>query len=245
MNGTEPVYATFPYIDYIFLLSRINSFALHLFVGPAVVLCFITPLVFVLPPGSQEKIIFGTGVIISDLLLLGELIRYVPGSYPTTPLIGKYFLANIVIAALSLAISALIVNVWGRSNTRTSGPPAFVKMIILGPVARWLYASEEHFCDSLEDHGVERGGDSDDIALVGGTSAGSSVEYVVQQGVHSFDTGSQTTQASKARIHQAQTYVRRIIRAQWRQLAVIIDRIFLILYVIVVVCLTLMFAKYM
>jgi len=50
-----------PFVDVRFnlLLRRRPTFASHLFVAPSVVLCLITPSVFVLPPASYEKLTLG------------------------------------------------------------------------------------------------------------------------------------------------------------------------------------------
>ena len=47
-------------VSYNLFLRRISSFASHLFVAPSIILCFLTPIVFLLPPSSHEKITLGT-----------------------------------------------------------------------------------------------------------------------------------------------------------------------------------------
>jgi len=54
-------------IGYHLSLRRISSFTSHLFVAPSVVLCFITPLVFLLPPASHEKITLGMKYYIAEI----------------------------------------------------------------------------------------------------------------------------------------------------------------------------------
>jgi nicotinic acetylcholine receptor len=120
---------SYPDLTFKFTLKRRSSFATHLFIGPSVMLCIVTPVVFLLPPGSGEKMIFGIGVLITDTLLLGELINYIPTAHPNLPLIAKYFVGNIVMASLSLAISAIIIGFWDKSSSRLSGPHAFFRRV--------------------------------------------------------------------------------------------------------------------
>ena len=50
-----------PYVDIRFKLTlrRRPTFASHLFVAPSVILCLITPTVYLLPPASFEKLTLG------------------------------------------------------------------------------------------------------------------------------------------------------------------------------------------
>ena len=50
---------TYPDVTFALTLRRRSTFVIHLFVGPAVVLCLIIPLVFILPSGSGVKIFLG------------------------------------------------------------------------------------------------------------------------------------------------------------------------------------------
>jgi len=220
----EQNYTAFHILRYTFTLSRTRSFASHLFVAPSVALCLITPMVFLLPPGSQEKMTLGVGVLIADVLLLGELIKFAPGAYPTVPLIGKYFLSNIVMTSLSLMISALVLNMWGRSTSRINGPPKLIQVIALGYLAKWLCVTEDQFVDSLDD-------DFQPEQLT--TSDAENLQSLPME------------TSNKNRLRQAQNYVRKIVKLQWRQLAILIDRIFFVMYLIVLLCLTFMFAQYM
>ena len=49
----------FLYIEYIFELERRSTYATHLFIAPTVVVSLITPIIFLLPQESGEKITFG------------------------------------------------------------------------------------------------------------------------------------------------------------------------------------------
>ena len=42
---------------------------------------------------------------------------------------AHFFVANIVVVALSLVISTVIVNCWSRGSSRRTGPPAILKMV--------------------------------------------------------------------------------------------------------------------
>ena len=57
------LYAGFPnpFVDvqFKFVLRRRPTFASHLFVAPSVILCLITPSIFILPPASFEKLTLG------------------------------------------------------------------------------------------------------------------------------------------------------------------------------------------
>ena len=50
---------TYVEIQFELLLRRRPTFASHLFIAPSVILCLITPSIFVLPPASFEKLTLG------------------------------------------------------------------------------------------------------------------------------------------------------------------------------------------
>jgi len=58
-------YGCCPYItlEFEMLLRRRPTFASHLFVAPSVILCLVTPTVFLLPPASFEKLTLGKSAV--------------------------------------------------------------------------------------------------------------------------------------------------------------------------------------
>lgn len=206
-------------ITYSFTIKRQTTFTTHLFLGPSVVLCLITPIVFVLPPGSGEKMIFGIGVVLADVLLLGELISFVPSAHPNVPLLAKYFLANIIMACFSVVISAIVVGFWDKSKTRISGPPTFLRLLILGPLARLLCIRKEDYLpiDDADKATAPEGGED----------------------------GFEATSGEEQKRRCVNAYLRNAAMSEWRQLAIVFDRISFIIYCAVLSILTLSFARYL
>jgi nicotinic acetylcholine receptor, invertebrate len=219
---SEQVY---PDVTFKFTIKRQSSFTTHLFIGPSVMLCILTPVVFLLPPGSGEKMTFGIGVLITDTLLLGELINYIPTAHPNLPFIAKYFVGNIVMASLSLAISAIIIGFWDKSTTRLSGPHAFFRLIFLGPVATVLCVKKEDFLSTEED-----------------SSGG--VREINPDGEEGTESTSGVDPGTDKKRRFMTNYLRNAARSEWRQLAVVFDRLLFVIYCVILAILTLSFARY-
>jgi hypothetical protein len=212
------------YVDVTFTvnLKRVSSFATHLFLAPSVALGLIIPGVFALPPASTEKMAIGAGVLVTHVLLLGELINYVPSQHRTVPLMGQFFLANIVLVALSLAISAVVINIWSRSQTRIVGPPAILHNACLGSfLTRAL-------CINFDNYTVTQ----------------NEAAFGVESHPEPLQVMSDLASDDRARI--VTTDHQRIeARADWRRLAIVIDRLFLVLYLLVTVALSLAYIGYL
>lgn len=217
-----------PYIDLEFqmLLRRRPTFASHVFIAPSVILCLITPSVFALPPASFEKLTFGTGILIGHVLLLGELISFVPSAHPTIPLMGKFFLANIVMVSLSLAISVVVLNLWSRSKTRCVGPPSFCRTVLLHAWVARVLLVDFHDYDDDEDRGPSSAGKPEVMTDIG---AGDSVSSGVTD--------------DRARIIDQS--VRAAAKSDWRRLAVVIDRFFFVLFAVIMIVTCLAFTGYL
>jgi hypothetical protein len=218
----------FVYVTFYINMKRITSFATHLFLAPSVTLGIIIPSIFVLPPSSREKMMMGAGVLIAHVLLLGELIKYVPSEHPTVPLMGQFFLANIVLVALSLAISAVVINFWSRNQTRNFGPPAILRYACLNScLMRILCVDFSDYEDlSIQQH----------YATFDAESQPGSLEVM-------SDLTSRMTSDDRVRI--VTDHQRSEARADWRRLAIVIDRLFLVLYLLVTVALSLAYIGYL
>lgn len=59
LSYTDDDSEKFFYVEYVFEFERHSTYATHLFIAPTVVVSLITPLIFLLPQESGEKITFG------------------------------------------------------------------------------------------------------------------------------------------------------------------------------------------
>jgi len=98
--------------------------------------------------------------------------------------------------------------------------------IILGPVAKLLCVSENQYCDKDDDRPDDHG---------------NSVNLSDMEN----RPNDPAAQSNEARSREMKVYLRRVAMSQWSQLAVVIDRFFIILYLLVIILLTLSFTQYM
>jgi hypothetical protein len=50
----------YPDIEFRLELRRRTAYSTHLFLAPTIIICFLTPFIFVLPHGTGDKMMFGT-----------------------------------------------------------------------------------------------------------------------------------------------------------------------------------------
>lgn len=220
------------YVDITFDIQvrRASSFAVHLFLAPSVTLSLIIPAVFLLPPGSTDKMVMGIGVLIAHVLLLGEFIQYLPSEHFKMPYMGQFFLANVVLVGLSLALSAIISNIWTRGRSRLTGPPDFIRVIFLGPVfTRLLFVDFDDYADETGSAGMNH--------WVSTSERPGSLEAM-------SDFASNRT-SYEDRVNIVLDGQQRMAQSDWRRLAIVLDRLFFVVFLLLVIAICLAYAKYL
>ncbi|XP_077864181.1 neuronal acetylcholine receptor subunit alpha-10-like [Saccoglossus kowalevskii] len=127
-----------PYTDvtYGILLSRRAVFHVINLLLPCGLLTASTALVFFLPVESGEKISFGITILLSltvFLLLLAELMP--PSS--VIPIVGQFYAVSMVLVSLSVGVSAAVVNIHHCGQQR-SRVPCWVKKWIIHKLGRLI-----------------------------------------------------------------------------------------------------------
>jgi hypothetical protein len=199
----------YPDLTFTLHLARNAHHHMHLFVAPSVALAFLMPAMFIMPAERPEKVTLGVGLLVCQTLLLGAIQQYLPSAHPVVPLIGVYYLTNIVLTGLSLFFATIVISVWSRSS-RNAQMPGVVRSVMLGGFGRLLCVKRETYMplENMETPSMRK------------------LEVMSDGDNNSIDD-------DRARIMQ--TSARAACISEWRQLAVILDRLLFLIFLVIAI----------
>ncbi|XP_018016555.1 neuronal acetylcholine receptor subunit alpha-7 [Hyalella azteca] len=174
---------------------------------PAVVLSLMTSLIFMMPPGSTEKLVVGCLLVLLQLQFLAYVDDVVVLSPSHTPLIVQYVSEQVLLTGLFVLLSAVLLRVVSDPHADTF-PRVFRKPVAL--LERVLFLSAYRFkaeqtCSKWQKSSRAKGhnGATDENAAI-----------VVDH-------------------HDQDETFPHVVSAEWLLLGALLDRIFLILYLLI------------
>ncbi|XP_073998729.1 neuronal acetylcholine receptor subunit alpha-7-like isoform X1 [Rhodnius prolixus] len=134
---TEP----YPDITYIIQLRRRPMFYVFNLILPCILINCIALLVFYVPSESGEKVTLGISALLSMTVFLMTIRETLP---PTekTPLISLYYGVSICLVTFASGLSVVTLNVYHRGVRGTKVPP-FIRTVVLEKLAAILFLQIE------------------------------------------------------------------------------------------------------
>ncbi|KAL4842476.1 hypothetical protein H8958_010952 [Nasalis larvatus] len=227
----------YPDVTYAFVIRRLPLFYTINLIIPCLLISCLTVLVFYLPSDCGEKITLCISVLLSLTVFLLLITEIIPSTSLVIPLIGEYLLFTMIFVTLSIVITVFVLNVHHRSPS-THTMPRWVRGALLGCVPRWLLMNRPppplELCHppglklSPSYHWLEtnsgcrgEGGPKAEAVLREGELLLSPCMRKALEGVHYI--------ADHLRSEDADSSV----KEDWKYVAMVIDRIFLWLFIIV------------
>uniref|UniRef100_A0A8B9HKX4 Cholinergic receptor, nicotinic, alpha 4b n=1 Tax=Astyanax mexicanus TaxID=7994 RepID=A0A8B9HKX4_ASTMX len=200
----------YPDITYSFIIRRLPLFYTINLIIPCLLISCLTVLVFYLPSECAEKITLCISVLLSLTVFLLLITEIIPSTSLVIPLIGEYLLFTMIFVTLSIIITVFVLNVHHRSS-RTHRMPHWVRQLFLQLVPRYLFmkrppASGKRNCRKKTEE----------------------VESPISQSLLRALEGVQYI-ADHLRAEDSDFSV----REDWKYVAMVIDRIFLWMFVLV------------
>ncbi|XP_033102358.1 neuronal acetylcholine receptor subunit alpha-9-like [Anneissia japonica] len=231
----------YPMLIFNIILKRRPEFYLANILLPCVLLSFLSMLVFYLPPESGEKISFGMTTILGLLLFQQMIAETLPPTADNAPIIGTYFTFIISMGCTSVLVTSVVLNIYCGSSARPL--PGWIRTIVLGKLGSVLgrqnaYVKNRNEYNMVErkakeaaaDHLYEKNRSNHNDGEFCGDIGGKS-EVNISRPRSSTRRKSQNDEEA---LVSAGSKSVKDYEGQWREVAVILDRLFLIISLIIV-----------
>ncbi|XP_060057009.1 neuronal acetylcholine receptor subunit alpha-6-like [Erinaceus europaeus] len=126
-NCCEEIYTD---ITYSFYIRRLPMFYTINLIIPCLFISFLTVLVFYLPSDCGEKVTLCISVLLSLTVFLLVITETIPSTSLVIPLVGEYLLFTMISVTLSIVVTVFVLNIHYRTPT-THTIPRWVKVAFL------------------------------------------------------------------------------------------------------------------
>ncbi|XP_076149011.1 neuronal acetylcholine receptor subunit beta-4 [Alosa pseudoharengus] len=140
VNANDPTYVD---LTYDFLIKRKPLFYTINLIIPCILITSLAILVFYLPSDCGEKMTLCISVLLALTVFLLLISKIVPPTSLDVPLIGKYLMFTMVLVTFSIITSVCVLNVHHRSPS-THTMPAWVKLVFLVKLPALLFMRRPH-----------------------------------------------------------------------------------------------------
>uniref|UniRef100_A0A3B3WZN6 Cholinergic receptor, nicotinic, alpha 3 n=1 Tax=Poecilia mexicana TaxID=48701 RepID=A0A3B3WZN6_9TELE len=214
-NCCEEIYTDITYSLYI---RRLPLFYTVNMIIPCLLISFLTVLVFYLPSDCGEKVTLCISVLLSLTVFLLVITETIPSTSLVIPLIGEYLLFTMIFVTLSIVITVFVLNVHYRTP-KTHTMPCWVRHVFLGLLPKVMFMTRP-----------ER--DPEKVTVAGNSGGGS------DGGIMSFLPLSPEVREAIESVKYIAENMRlqneaKEVQDDWKYVAMVIDRIFLWVFVLV------------
>ena len=103
-------FLVYPYLKFTFLFERKPEFFEKNVIVPTALICALSTIAFLLPNESGEKITFSVTVFLALCVNLLVVANHIPASSESYPIIGHYYIACIILVAISIFMTTIILS---------------------------------------------------------------------------------------------------------------------------------------
>uniref|UniRef100_A0A673MZB5 Neuronal acetylcholine receptor subunit alpha-2-like n=1 Tax=Sinocyclocheilus rhinocerous TaxID=307959 RepID=A0A673MZB5_9TELE len=235
----------YPDITYFFIIRRLPLFYTINLIIPCLLISCLTVLVFYLPSDCGEKITLCISVLLSLTVFLLLITEIIPSTSLVIPLIGEYLLFTMIFVTLSIVITVFVLNVHHRSPS-THKMPRWVHSVFLDLIPRWLFmrrpAPDSRRRQKLlllsTPPSLQKFGPSSRLDMgVASRQPGRRVNVTKRSDMTSDNPGfplSPSVLQALEGVHYIAEHLRaEDVKEDWKYVAMVIDRIFLWMFIIV------------
>uniref|UniRef100_A0A8C8RIC8 Neuronal acetylcholine receptor subunit beta-2 n=1 Tax=Pelusios castaneus TaxID=367368 RepID=A0A8C8RIC8_9SAUR len=140
-RNENPDDSTYVDITYDFIIRRKPLFYTINLIIPCILITSLAILVFYLPSDCGEKMTLCISVLLALTVFLLLISKIVPPTSLDVPLVGKYLMFTMVLVTFSIVTSVCVLNVHHRSPTTHTMPP-WVKVLFLDKLPTFLFMKQ-------------------------------------------------------------------------------------------------------
>ncbi|KAK9391063.1 neuronal acetylcholine receptor subunit beta-2 [Crotalus adamanteus] len=140
-RNENPNDSTYVDITYDFIIRRKPLFYTINLIIPCILITSLAILVFYLPSDCGEKMTLCISVLLALTVFLLLISKIVPPTSLDVPLVGKYLMFTMVLVTFSIVTSVCVLNVHHRSPTTHTMPP-WVKVVFLEKLPTLLFLKQ-------------------------------------------------------------------------------------------------------
>eukprot|EP00794_Sanderia_malayensis_P012869 gene12869-14194_t len=127
----------YPYIEFSINIRRKTLFYFNNLIVPCFLITALGLLTFVLPPATGERVTLVITTLLAMTVFMLMIAENTPTTSEVTPLIGKFFIASMVIIGLSLIATCIVLNLYECSDSVESAPD-WVRHLVVEILAPFL-----------------------------------------------------------------------------------------------------------
>uniref|UniRef100_A0A3B1IG45 Cholinergic receptor, nicotinic, alpha 6 n=1 Tax=Astyanax mexicanus TaxID=7994 RepID=A0A3B1IG45_ASTMX len=228
-NCCEEIY---PDITYSFYIRRLPLFYTINLIIPCLLISFLTVLVFYLPSDCGEKVTLCISVLLSLTVFLLVITETIPSTSLVIPLIGEYLLFTMIFVTLSIVITVFVLNVHYRTPT-THTMPGWVRTVFLRALPRIMLMRRP--IDQSESSTKAKEGPEVDCGKVSRQLSPQAINTVVAFSVVSPEIKQAIESVKYIAENMRSRNKAKEVEDDWKYVAMVIDRIFLWVFVLVCV----------
>ena len=127
----------YPYIVFTIQMRRKTLFYFNNLIVPCFLITALGLLTFVLPPATGERVTLVITTLLAMTVFMLMIAENTPTTSEVTPLIGKFFIASMVIIGLSLIATCVVLNLYECSRS-VDTVPHWLRHILIDILAPFL-----------------------------------------------------------------------------------------------------------
>ncbi|CAL1546815.1 unnamed protein product [Lymnaea stagnalis] len=221
----------YPNMQFDLTFKRNPDYYVHMYILPALMLGALVPISLLMPPESKERVTIGCAVVLAVVVLGTSLSDTIPLAHTQLPTLSMYYTLTLLWAVLSLMGSAFVLNLHNRGPRRCKVPEV-VRWIFLRSLKRLVCLGNDSYypltdLDTISMRGLDKTMAAQDRQPANPELRGinsSKVEKDIEE-----ITRNVSIFCAKIALQES----RQDVLNEWRQVALVVDRVLFFLFLLV------------
>ncbi|CAF2317363.1 unnamed protein product [Rotaria sp. Silwood2] len=250
-------------VRFTLILKRNYLYYLIKIILPFTLVSFVTLFTFLLPPQSGEKLTLNVTILLSLVIYLQLLSEYIPKSDDETPILTLFCNANFFLVFLSCIMTVYVLYLYHRPSTsHIACVPTYMKIIFLDYLSPFVYCSiNKHRKKQVlvkklyEENQLRRLSSIEKnichiFSVIPPTRTVNQQAIEILQCLREIKTYIHTQWLLPLQLYNEHEIGNDLLKIdnqqrlhEWQQIALVLDRLFFLLFIVAMPCTTLLFVS--